>query len=334
MRILLAASLLLLAACSGGDQKSGTVELLNVSYDPTRELYQDVNARFSARWKEQTGTELRIKMSHGGSGKQARSVIDGLQADVVTLALADDVDQIAQRTRLIPADWQTRLPHNSAPYTSTIVLLVRAGNPKQIHDWSDLVRPGVAVITPNPKTSGGARWNMLAAWAWAREAQGGEAGAEQWLRTMLANVPVFDAGARAATTTFVERRIGDVLIAWENEALLAQRQFREGGFEIVYPSVSILAEPSIAVVEGNAERRGTLEAARAYLQFLETAEGQDLIGKHYFRPRDPEALERYRSQFPEMRMVTVDEAFDGWNEANARFFANGALFDRLTEKAR
>jgi sulfate transport system substrate-binding protein len=330
MRTTLAVLLLFALAACGGGGEGGDVRLLNVSYDPTRELYRDVNRDFAAAWEAKTGERVEIRMSHGGSGKQARAVIDGLAADVVTLALGYDIDEIAARSTLVPKDWQTRLPGNSAPYTSTIVLLVRAGNPKRIRDWGDLTKPGVSVVTPNPKTSGGARWNILAGFAWASETLGGDRAAEAWLGRLLASVPVFDAGARAATTTFVERGIGDVLITWENEALLAERELGQGRFEIVTPSVSILAEPPVAVIEGNAAKHGTTEVARAYLQHLFSPAGQEAAARHYFRPRDAAVLARYRAQFPALRLVTVDEAFGGWGAAHARFFADGAMFDRLT----
>jgi len=307
------------------------VDLLNASYDPTRELYRDVNAAFAQDWKTHTGEDVSIKMSHGGSGKQARAVIDGLEADVVTLALAADVDALADKAKLLPADWQKRLPNNSAPYTSTIVLLVRAGNPKHIRDWSDLIRPGIAVITPNPKTSGGARWNYLAAWAWASKAYGGD-GAKVlgYMKKLYGNVPVLDTGARGSTTTFVERGIGDVLIAWENEAHLALKESADNKFEIVIPSLSIRAEPPVAVVDSVAKRHGTQKVAEAYLRFLYTAQGQALIAKNYYRPSlpnlvDPSALK----QFPGLPMVTIDNAFGGWKKAQAQHFADGGFFDRI-----
>jgi sulfate/thiosulfate transport system substrate-binding protein len=304
--------------------------ILNVSYDPTRELYQDVNRAFAASWKAKTGQPLSVRMSHGGSGKQARSVIDGLQADVVTLALAYDIDEIAARGKLLPADWQRRLPENSAPYTSTIVFLVRKGNPKRIRDWSDLVRPGIGVITPNPKTSGGARWNYLAAWAWAlRQPGGSEATARAFVTKLFRNVLVLDAGARGATTTFVERGIGDVLIAWENEALLAVEKLGAGNLEVVAPSLSILAEPPVAVVSTVAEKRGTAAAAKAYLEFLYTREGQELAARHYYRPRNAETLARYASRFPVLELVTIEKQFGGWARAQQAHFADGGVFDRI-----
>ena len=304
--------------------------ILNVSYDPTRELYQDVNRAFAASWKARTGQTLSVRMSHGGSGKQARSVIDGLQADVVTLALAYDIDEIAGKGKLLPADWQRRLPENSAPYTSTIVFLVRKGNPKRIRDWSDLVRPGIGVITPNPKTSGGARWNYLAAWAWAlRQPGGSEATARAFVTKLFQNVLVLDAGARGATTTFVERGIGDVLIAWENEALLAVEKLGAGNLEVVAPSLSILAEPPVAVVSRVAEKRGTAAVAKAYLEFLYTREGQELAARHYYRPRNAEILARYVSRFPVLELVTIEKQFGGWARAQQAHFADGGVFDRI-----
>jgi len=306
------------------------VTLLNVSYDPTRELYEDFNKQFAGYWKNKTGQDVTIRQSHGGSGKQARSVIDGLEADVVTLALAYDIDQIAEKAGSLPTDWQKRLPDNSSPYTSTIVLLVRKGNPKGIHDWGDLAKPGVSVITPNPKTSGGARWNYLAAWAWAlRQPGGNEAKAKDFVSRVYKNVPVLDAGARGSTTTFVERGIGDVLIAWENEALLAIKELGPGKFEIVAPSLSILAEPPVAVVDKVARKHGTTEVARAYLEYLYTAEGQEIAARHFYRPRMPTVAAKYGNQFPKMTLVTVDEVFGGWKKAQATHFADGAFFDQI-----
>jgi sulfate/thiosulfate transport system substrate-binding protein len=306
------------------------VTLLNVSYDPTRELYEDFNEQFAGYWKNKTGQDVIIRQSHGGSGKQARSVIDGLEADVVTLALAYDIDQIAEKAGSLPTDWQKRLPDNSSPYTSTIVLLVRKGNPKGIHDWGDLAKPGVSVITPNPKTSGGARWNYLAAWAWAlRQPGGNEAKAKDFVSRLYKNVPVLDAGARGSTTTFVERGIGDVLIAWENEALLAIKELGPGKFEVVAPSLSILAEPPVAVVDKVARKHGTTEVARAYLEYLYTAEGQEIAARHFYRPRMPTVAAKYGNQFPKMTLVTVDEVFGGWKKAQATHFADGAFFDQI-----
>jgi sulfate/thiosulfate-binding protein len=309
--------------------------LLNVSYDPTRELYQDVNRQFATYWKGKTGQDITLRQSHGGSGKQARSVIDGLEADVVTLALAYDIDQIAEKGGGVPANWQTRLPENSAPYTSTIVLLVRKGNPKGIKDWSDLTQPGVSVITPNPKTSGGARWNYLAAWAWALRRPGGSDAAAKALVTKLyKNVPVLDAGARGSTTTFVERGIGDVLIAWENEALLAIKELGPGKFEVVYPSVSILAEPPVTVVDKVAGKHGTREVAKAYLEYLYTETGQEIAAKHFYRPRLASVAAKYQAQFPKLTLVTVDEVFGGWTKAQATHFADGAVFDQIYQPGR
>ncbi len=305
-------------------------ELLNVSYDPTREFYEEFNAAFAAHWKATAGDEVRIRQSHGGSGKQARSVIDGLPADVVTLALAFDVDALHLRGKLIPAGWQARLPNNSAPYTSTIVFLVRKGNPKNIRDWGDLARPGVAVITPNPKTSGGARWNYLAAWNWAITRRGGTpASAEAYLAKVFRNVPVLDSGARGASVTFVERGIGDVLLAWENEALLARDELGAGKFDIVLPSVSILAEPSVALVDKVVDRKGTRRVAEAYLKYLYSPQGQSIAAKHHFRPRDPAIAAQHKAEFPPLPMVTIDAAFGGWSKANAAHFADGGSFDRI-----
>ena len=305
-------------------------ELLNVSYDPTREFYEEFNTAFAAHWKSMTGDEVRIRQSHGGSGKQARSVIDGLPADVVTLALAFDVDALRTKGRLIPAGWQARLPNNSAAYTSTIVLLVRKGNPKNIRDWGDLARPGIAVITPNPKTSGGARWNYLAAWHWALKQPGGTpASAEAYLAKVFRNVPVLDSGARGASITFVERGIGDVLIAWENEALLAREALGPGKFDIVLPSVSMLAEPSVSLVDKVVDRKGTRKVAEAYLKYLYSPQGQALAAKHHFRPRDAAVAARYEAKFPPLPMVTIDQAFGGWAKANAAHFADGGSFDRI-----
>ncbi|MDH5834355.1 sulfate ABC transporter substrate-binding protein [Luteimonas kalidii] len=307
------------------------IELLNVSYDPTREMYAEVNTAFARQWKARTGDDVTIRMSHGGSGKQARSVIDGLPADVVTLALSGDIDAIAAHTRLLAKDWQARLPNNSSPYTSTIVFLVRKGNPKQIRDWGDLARPGLGVITPNPKTSGGARWNYLAAWAWAsREYRKGPLVVD-YLGKVFRNVPVLDTGARGSTTTFVERGIGDVLLAWENEALLtlADPAVRDR-FEIVYPSLSIKAEPPVAVVDGNLARKGTQKVAEAYLQYLYTPEGQRLAAKHHYRPSRPESVPATAiAHFRPLPMVTIDDAFGGWARAQQLHFADGGFFDQI-----
>ena len=306
-------------------------ELLNVSYDPTRELYADVNKTFAAEWKAQTGETLTIRASHGGSGKQARSVIDGLEADVVTLALSADIDVLATNGKLLPANWQTRLPHNSAPYTSTIVFLVRKGNPKGIKDWGDLAKPGIGVITPNPKTSGGARWNYLAAWAWAsREYRDGDK-VVAYLTRLFKNVPVLDTGARGSTTTFVERGIGDVLLAWENEALLTLNDAdTRSKFEIVVPSISIKAEPPVAWVDKNVTKHGTRKQAEAYLRFLYSAKGQQLAAKHFYRPSEPDKVPAaLLAQFPEVAQVTIDGAFGGWKKAQAEHFGDGGFFDRI-----
>jgi sulfate/thiosulfate-binding protein len=304
-------------------------EILNVSYDPTRELYQEVNAAFAAQWKAKTGKAVTIQQSHGGSGKQARAVIDGLEADVVTLALAYDVDAIAQ-SGLMASGWQKRMPHNSCPYTSTMVFLVRKGNPKGIRDWGDLAKAGVSVITPNPKTSGAARWNYLAAWAWALRQPGGNEGkARAFVALIYKNVPVLDTGARGSTNTFVQRGIGDVLVAWENEAFLAVKELGVDKFEIVVPSLSILAEPPVAVVDKVVDKKGTRAAAQAYLEFLYSPEGQALAAKHYYRPRDKAALAKARVRFPDLALVTIDEAFGGWASAQKTHFADGGTFDQV-----
>jgi sulfate transport system substrate-binding protein len=308
---------------------SQSTTLLNVSYDPTREFYQDVNAAFARAWQARGGGTVSINQSHGGSGKQARSVIDGLDADVVTLALAYDIDAIAQRGLIAPG-WQARLPSNSTPYTSVIVFLVRKGNPKKIHDWDDLVRPGVSVITPNPKTSGGARWNYLAAWAYARSKSGGdETRAREFVARLFRNVPVLDSGARAATTTFVQRGIGDVLVTWENEALLALDKIGRDRVSLVVPSITILAEPPVAVVDRVVDRRGTRRVADAYLQFLYTPEGQELAARHFYRPRLADVLARHRQQFPDVKTVTIDGEFGGWARAQKIHFDEGGTFDRI-----
>ena len=308
------------------------ITLLNVSYDPTRELYGAFNKAFAARWKTLTGDNVSVKQSHGGSGKQARSVIDGLDADVVTLALAYDVDELADKGKLLPADWQKRLKHNSAPYTSTIVFLVRKGNPKGVKDWDDLAKPGIGVITPNPKTSGGARWNYLAAWGYALQKTGSEAQAQEFVGKILANVPVLDSGARGATTTFVERGVGDVLLAWENEALLALKELGPDKFDIVAPSVSILAEPPVAVVDKVVDRKGTRAVAQAYLEYLYSPEGQDIAGQNYYRPTDPTAAAKVAKQFPKMNLFTVDQLFGGWAKAQKTHFADGGTFDAVYKK--
>jgi sulfate/thiosulfate transport system substrate-binding protein len=323
-----------LSSCSEGDggQTRARVTLRNVSYDPTRELYVDFNAAFARYWKSKTGQQVRVDQSHGGSGTQARSVIEGLPADVVTLALAADIDAIATQGKLLPLNWQSLLPDNSSPYTSTIVFLVRKGNPKGIHDWGDLVRSGVAVITPNPKTSGGARWNYLAAWAWARAQPGGDdASAREFLRRLYRNVPVLDAGARGATTTFVHNGLGDVLIAWENEAMLAVREVGADRLEIVVPSVSILAEPPVAVVDKVALRRGTREVARAYLEYLYSGEGQEIIAQHFYRPRDAEVAARHAARFPPLKLATIAD-FGGWANAQATHFRDGGVFDQIAAR--
>lgn len=307
------------------------IELLNVSYDPTREFYREVNTAFAAQWQRDHGDAVRVQTSHGGSGKQARAVIDGLGADVVTLALAFDIDAIVDKAKLLPPDWQKRLPHNSAPYTSTIVLLVRKGNPKGIKDWGDLVKPGVSVITPNPKTSGGARWNHLAAYAYALKQNGVDVEkAKAFLAALYRNVPVLDTGARGATTTFAQRGIGDVLLAWENEAFLAQQELGPDQFEIIVPSLSILAEPPVALVDRNVDRRGTRKVAEAYLAFLYSPEGQRLAAKHYYRPREPQhAAAADVARFPTLELVTIDGAFGSWAKAQAEHFADGGIFDQI-----
>ena len=324
----LAASLLLLV----GGPAVAQVSLLNVSYDPTRELYQEINAAFTRQHKEKTGQSLSVRQSHGGSGKQSRSITEGLEADVATLALAPDIDALAD-FGLIPANWQQRLPHNSAPYTSTIVFLVRKGNPKSINDWNDLARPGVAVITPNPKTSGGARWNYLAAWGYALKQPGGdEAKARDFVRRVFANVPVLDTGARGSTTTFVERGIGDVLIAWENEAYLLEKEFGTK-FDVIAPSISILAEPAVSVVDKNVDKKGTRAVAEAYLTFLYTEEGQDIAGKHFYRPAvSDKAKAKYAKQFPKLNLFTINDAFGGWDKAAKDHFADNASFDQIYTK--
>jgi len=310
----------------------GAITLLNVSYDPTREFYQEFNAAFARYWKAKSGQTVIIRQSHGGSGKQARSVIDGLRADVVTLALAYDIDALAQAGLLAP-DWQKRLPYNSAPYTSTIVFVVRKGNPKGIKDWDDLVRPGISVVTPNPKTSGGARWNYLAAWGYALKRWGGDqTKAKDFVTRLFKNAPVLDTGARGSTTTFVERGIGDVLIAWENEALLVVKELGKERFEIVLPSVSILAEPPVAVVDKVVKRNGTGAVAQAYLEYLYSEEGQQIAAKHYYRPRLPSVAARFASQFPKTNLFTIDEVFGGWQKAQQIHFADGGIFDQIYQR--
>lgn len=308
--------------------------LLNVSYDPTRELYVEFNQAFAKKWQSETGHKLSVRQSHGGSGKQARSVIDGLDADVVTLALGYDIDAIAD-TGLLAKNWQTRLPNNSAPYASTIVFLVRKGNPKAIKDWNDLVKPGVAVITPNPKTSGGARWNYLAAWAYALDKNGNdEAKAKEFVGKLYRNVPVLDSGARGATVTFTQRELGDVLLAWENEAYLSLQEFGADKFEIVVPSLSILAEPPVAVIDSVVDRNGTRKVAEAYLQFLYTREGQEIAAKNFYRPRLPEVASQYAGRFANVKLVTIDQAFGGWRPTQEKHFADGGVFDQIYQKGR
>jgi sulfate transport system substrate-binding protein len=321
--------LMLLLAASAAH--AATITLLNVSYDPTRELYEDYNKAFAAYWKSKTGDDVKVNQSHGGSAKQARSVIDGLDADVVTLALAYDIDALATRGGLIPVNWQTRLPDNSTPYTSTIVFLVRKGNPKGIHDWGDLVRPDVSVITPSPKTSGGARWNYLAAWAWALKQPGGsDATAEAFVRKLYHNVPVLDSGARGATVTFVERGIGDVLLAWESEAYLAIKELGPAKFDIVAPTLSIVAEPPVSVVDQNVDQHGTRKVAEEYLKYLYSTQGQEIAAKHFYRPRDPAVAAEHAKQFANIpQLVTIDAVFGGWARAQATHFADHGTFDRI-----
>lgn len=335
MAVLAVAGVLLLAGCareSGGEvaaADAAKVTILNVSYDPTRELYNDYNGAFAKYWLAKTGQKVQINQSHGGSGKQARSVIDGLAADVVTLGLAGDVDAIATQGKLLPLNWQSRLPNNSAPYTSTIVFLVRKGNPKNIHDWSDLAKSGISVITPNPKTSGGARWNYLAAWGWALQQPGGnEASAKDFVHRLYKNVPVLDTGARGSTTTFVQREIGDVLLAWENEAQLAIKEVGSDKVEIVVPSISILAEPSVAVVDKVVLRRGTREVAQAYLEHLYSSEGQEIIARNYYRPRDAGVAAEYAKQYPQVKLVTIAD-LGGWPHVQKEQFADGGIFDQI-----
>ncbi len=332
-RLILSASLLALVSIAGckksEDGGKREISILNVSYDPTRELYVDVNKAFSEKWEKEHGEKLTIDQSHGGSGKQARSVLDGIPADVVTLALSLDVEILHKERDLLPADWQKKLPNNSSPYTSTIVFVVRKGNPKGVKDWGDLVKTGMQVITPNPKTGGAPRWCYLAGWAWGRRAfNNDEAKVQEFIGALYRNVPVLDSGARGSTTTFAQRGIGDVLLSWENEAHLIEKEF-PGKTEIVYPTISILAEPSVAVVEKNATKKGTLEVAKAYLEFLYTKEGQDLAGKHFYRPRDPEIAAKYASRFPSIQLVGIDEEFGGWAAAQKLHFADGGIFDQI-----
>ena len=323
LKILLASSL---AASAGAKE----IKLLNVSYDPTREFYEQYNAAFAKYWKAKTGDDVVVDMSHGGSGKQALAVINGLGADVVTLALASDIDAIAEQAKLLPADWQKRLPDNSTPYTSTIVFLVRKGNPKHIKDWGDLVKPGISVVTPNPKTSGGARWTFLAAYAYALDKNGhDDAGAKEFVTKLYKNVPVLDSGARGATITFAQHGVGDVLLTWENEAHLALKEFGADKFQIVTPSLSILAEPSVAVVDENAKHHGTLAVAQAYLEHLYSDEGQEIAAKNFYRPRDEKIAAEYAGQFARLKLVTIDGEFGGWQTAQKKFFSDGGVFDQI-----
>ena len=309
--------------------RAAGVSLLNVSYDPTREFYEEYNAAFAQHWKALKGDDVTVNQSHGGSGKQARAVIDGLDADVVSLALAHDVEQLYQKGKLIPENWQTRLPNHSAPYVSTIVFLVRAGNPRGIQDWDDLAKPGVSIVQPNPKTSGGARWGYLAAWGYGVKKLGGEAAAKEFVGKLYKNTAVLDTGARGSTVTFAEREIGDVLITWENEAFLAMKEYGKDKYQIITPSLSILAEPPVTVVDKVANRHGTAEVAKAYLEYLYSPEGQELAARHFYRPRDAAALAKYASQFPKVEWFTVDEAFGGWNQAQYKHFADGGVFDQI-----
>ena len=329
----LAVAAMLLVAVGLGTPAMADVELLNVSYDPTRELYRDINEAFTADWRRRTGEQVTVRMSHGGSGAQARAVIAGLAADVVTLALAAHIDAIAEATGKLPLDWQKRLPGNSSPYTSTVVFVVRRGNPKAIRDWDDLARPGIQVITPNPKTSGGARWNYLAAWGYAEDRFGGdETRTREFVRAIYSNVPILDTGARGSTTTFALRGMGDVLIAWESEAFLILGEFGADGFEIVVPSESILAEPPVAVVDGNVDAKGTRQAAEAYLEFLYSPVGQSLAARHFFRPYSPQyATPEDLARFPKLALFTIQERFGGWARAQAEHFADGGIFDQLHE---
>ncbi len=326
-------ALTLIAALFSGASHAAEIKLLNVSYDPTRELYQDYNAAFAKYWKAKTGDDVIISASHGGSGKQARAIIDGLEADVATLALAADIDALATKSDLVPANWQTRLKHNSSPYTSTIVFLVRKGNPKNIKDWNDLVKPSVAVITPNPKTSGGARWNYLAAWGYAlKHNSNDQAKAQEFVSKLYANVPVLDSGARGSTTTFVERGIGDVLLAWENEAFLAVKELGPDKFDIVAPSLSILAEPPVSVVDKNVDKHGTRKVAEAYLEYLYSPEGQEIAANNFYRPTDEKVAKKYAKQFPKLNLITIDEVFGGWTKAQKTHFADGGVFDQIYAK--
>lgn len=322
-----------LALVLTGASYAAEIKLLNVSYDPTRELYQEYNTAFAKYWKAKTGDDVTISASHGGSGKQARAIIDGLEADVATLALAADIDALASKSDLIPANWQTRLKHNSSPYTSTIVFLVRNGNPKAIKDWGDLVKSGVAVITPNPKTSGGARWNYLAAWGYAlKRNSNDQAKAQEFVAKLYANVPVLDSGARGSTTTFTERGIGDVLITWENEAFLALKELGADKYQIVVPSLSILAEPPVTVVDKNVDKHGTRKVAEVYLSYLYSAEGQEIAARNFYRPTDEKVARKYAKQFPKLNLITIDEAFGGWTKAQKEHFADGGVFDQIYTK--
>jgi len=322
---------LLLATLFGASTalKADDLSLLNVSYNPTREFYEEYNAAFAKYWKEKSGDSVTVKQSHGGGGKQARAVIDGLDADVVTLALAYDVDQLYQKAKLIPENWQSRLPNNSAPYTSTMVFLVREGNPKGIKDWNDLAKPGISVVTPNPKTSGGARWIYLAAWGYGLKKQGSEAAAKDLVQKIYKNAAVLDTGARGSTVTFAEREIGDVLVTWENEAYLILKEYGEDKFELVTPSLSILAEPPVTVVDDVAKRHGTEKLATAYLEYLYSKEGQDLAGKHFYRPSDPEVLAKYGNQFKKLELFKISDVFGDWNKAQKTHFSDGGVFDQL-----
>ena len=326
-----AISAIALTAALGPALAQTKVELLNVSYDPTRELYVEFNAAFAKYWKAKTGQDVTIKQSHGGSGKQARGIIDGLDADVATLALAGDTDALHANGKLIPQDWQKRLPHNSSPYSSTIILVVREGNPKGIKDWDDLVRPGIKVITPNPKTSGGARWNYLAAWEFAKRKYGGEDKAREFVKKLYENVPVLDTGARGSSITFAQRNQGDVFISWENEAYLLEKEFGSK-FDVVYPSISVLAEPAVTVVDRNVDRKGTRKVAEAYLDYLYSDEGQEIAAKNFYRPISPKVQAKYAKTFPKLNLFTIDQAFGGWSKATQAHFADGASFDQIYTK--
>ena len=319
----------LAAAAFASTLAAADITLLNVSYDPTRELYADFNKAFAAHYEAKNKEKVTVKQSHGGSGKQARSVIDGLEADVVTLALAYDIDAISERAKLLPADWQKRLPQNSTPYTSTIVFLVRKGNPRGIKDWDDLVKPGTAVITPNPKTSGGAQWNYLAAWEFAKRKYGGDDKARVFVASLYRNVPVLDSGARGSTISFVERSIGDVFIAWENEALLSIKELGPDRFQVVVPPLSILAEPPVAIVDKVVDKKGTRKAAEAYLEYLYSEEGQEIAAKHYYRATNPRVAQRHAKDFPQVALFTIDQAFGGWRKASKVHFADGGTFDQI-----